>query len=156
MPSRSRRRTCRLPAAPVRGRTRRVGPRRGDAARDIGVLTKVDRAALAAYCQAYGRWVEAEEKMKETPVMLKTPSGYVQQSPWMSVANKQLELMGRFMTELGMTPAARSRVQIAENAAEEPVTIVRLIGVSRDKDGTLVEHEISRDRKPRSEDGRAN
>ena len=38
--------------------------------------------------------------MKETPVMLKTPSGYVQQSPWLSVANKQLELMGRYTTEL--------------------------------------------------------
>jgi len=50
---------------------------------DMGVLTTVDRAALAAYCQAYGRWAEAEEKLKETPVMLKTPSGYVQQSPWL-------------------------------------------------------------------------
>ena len=94
---------------------------------DIGVLTKVDRAALAAYCQAYGRWVEAEEQMKKTPPMLKTPSGYVQQSPWMSVANKQLELMGRYMTELGMTPAARSRVQVAEQALNEPTQIVRVI-----------------------------
>ncbi len=42
---------------------------------DMGVVTLVDRAALAAYCQAWGRWVEAEEKLKETPVMLKTPSG---------------------------------------------------------------------------------
>lgn len=77
---------------------------------DMGVLTLVDRAALAAYCQAWGRWVEAEEKLKETPVMLKTPSGYVQQSPWLSVANKQMELMGRYMAELGITPASRSRV----------------------------------------------
>lgn len=53
----------------------------------MGVLTLVDRAVLAAYRQAWGRWVEAEEKLKETPVMLKTPSGYVQQSPWLSVAN---------------------------------------------------------------------
>ena len=28
---------------------------------DMGVVTAVDRAALAAYCQCYGRWVEAEE-----------------------------------------------------------------------------------------------
>jgi len=76
----------------------------------MGVLTTVDRAALAAYCQSYGRWVEAEEKLKETPTLYKTPSGYVQQSPWLGVANKQLELMGRFMVELGMTPASRSRV----------------------------------------------
>jgi P27 family predicted phage terminase small subunit len=76
----------------------------------MGVLTTIDRAALAAYCQAYARWVEAEEKLKESPALYKTPSGYVQQSPWLVVANKQLELMGRYMTELGMTPAARSRV----------------------------------------------
>lgn len=77
---------------------------------EMGVLTVVDRAGLAAYCQAYGRWVEAEEKLKETPALVKTPSGYVQQSPWLTVANKQLELMGRYMTEFGMTPASRSRV----------------------------------------------
>jgi phage terminase small subunit len=33
----------------------------------LGVITELDRAALAAYCQAYGRWVEAERKLKETP-----------------------------------------------------------------------------------------
>ncbi len=78
----------------------------------MGVLTTVDRAALAAYCQCYGRWVEAERKIATLPGMVKTPSGYVQQNPWIGVANKQLELMGRFMTELGLTPAARSRVNV--------------------------------------------
>jgi phage terminase small subunit len=47
----------------------------------MGVITIVDRAVLAAYCQAYGRWVEAEEKLMEAPLLFKTPSGYVQQSP---------------------------------------------------------------------------
>jgi P27 family predicted phage terminase small subunit len=74
------------------------------------VITTFDRAALAAYCQAWGRWVEAEERLRETPPLVKTPSGYVQQSPWLGIANKQLELMGRYMVELGLTPAARSRV----------------------------------------------
>lgn len=77
---------------------------------EMGVLTLADRAALAAYCQAWGRWVEAEEKLKGTPTLLKAPSGYVQQNPWLSIANKQLELMGRYMAELGLTPASRSRV----------------------------------------------
>jgi P27 family predicted phage terminase small subunit len=88
----------------------------------IGVLTTVDRAALAAYCQAYGRWVEAEEKLKEGPTLYKTPSGYVQQSPWLGIVNKQLELMGRFMVELGMTPASRSRVTTA-TASSSPLKI---------------------------------
>ena len=41
----------------------------------MGVITIVDRAVLAAYCQAYGRWVEAEPKLKETLLLFKTPSG---------------------------------------------------------------------------------
>jgi P27 family predicted phage terminase small subunit len=90
----------------------------------MGVLSVVDRGALAAYCQAWGRWVEAEEKLKATPPMVRTPNGHVQQSPWMSVANKQLELMGRYMAELGLTPAARSRiVAFREAEAQQPMTI---------------------------------
>jgi len=77
---------------------------------NLGVLTRLDRAALAGYCQAYGRWVEAEKKLRETPGILKMPSGYLQQNPWLSIATKQLELMCRFMVELGLTPSARSRV----------------------------------------------
>ena len=113
---------------------------------DMGVLTTVDRAALAAYCQAWGRWVEAEEKLKETPVMLKTPSGYVQQSPWLSVSNKQLELMGRYMAELGITPASRSRVAALKTSAQEPLTVMRVLfegtdGTTRDSDGNVVEDD---------------
>ena len=40
---------------------------------EIGLLTQVDRAVLAAYCQAHGRWVEAGRKLAETPPLLKTP-----------------------------------------------------------------------------------
>ena len=39
----------------------------------MGVVTAIDRAALAAYCQCYGRWVEAEEKLKTNPTMLGDP-----------------------------------------------------------------------------------
>ena len=50
---------------------------------EMGVLTTVDRAGFAAYCQCYGRWVEAEQKLKATPLLYKTQSGYIQQSPWL-------------------------------------------------------------------------
>ena len=84
---------------------------------EMGVVTTVDRAALAAYCQAYARWVEAEQKLADGPALIRTPSGYVQQSPWMSIANKQMELMGRYMAELGLTPASRSRIVAEKGAA---------------------------------------
>jgi P27 family predicted phage terminase small subunit len=94
----------------------------------MGVLTLVDRAALAAYCAAYGRWVEAEQKLKEAPTLYKTASGYVQQSPWLGIANKQLELMGRYMTELGMTPAARSRVSVEALPTPQQRITITLVG----------------------------
>jgi len=102
---------------------------------EAGVLTLADRAALAAYCQAYARWVEAEEKLKETPMLLKTPSGYVQQSPWLSVANKQLELMARFMAELGLTPVSRARLPEPSGAVGGVRMPTEIVIVSSDGNG---------------------
>ena len=76
----------------------------------IGLLTQADRTALAAYCQAYGKWVEAEKKLAGTPTLLKMPSGYIQLSPWVTISNKQMELMVKYMVELGLTPSSRSRM----------------------------------------------
>jgi hypothetical protein len=70
---------------------------------------------------------ETEERLAETPMLVRTPSGYVQQSPWLGIINKQLELMGRYMTELGLTPASRSRVVGPGVETQRQFTIVRRI-----------------------------
>lgn len=89
---------------------------------DMGVLTVADRAALAAYCQAYARWAEAETRLAETPMLIKAPSGYPQQSPWLSIANRQMELMCRYMTEMGLTPASRTRISVPpEPSGQQPI-----------------------------------
>ena len=97
----------------------------------IGLLTQVDRTTMAAYCQCYGRWVEAEQKLAETPSIIRLPSGYIQQSPWLTISNKQLELMVKYMAELGLTPASRSRLAVQMHTGPkpwEPVTqITRII-----------------------------
>jgi P27 family predicted phage terminase small subunit len=86
----------------------------------LGIVTDLDRAALAAYCQAYGRWAEAERKLKETPMLLKLPSGYIQPSPWLAIANKQLELMAKYMAELGLSPVSRTRVEAKPPHEKKP------------------------------------
>ena len=104
---------------------------------DMGVLSVTDRAALAAYCQAWARWVEAEEHLQKGPALLKTPSGHVQQSPWLSIANKQLEIMGRYMAELGLSPSARARLRLPAKETEggiEGIT-VRFVTVYDGEDG---------------------
>ncbi len=77
----------------------------------LGLLTRIDRASLAGYCQAWARWVEAEEQLAKFGLIVKAPSGYPMQSPFLAIANKALEQMHRFSSEFGMTPASRTRIQ---------------------------------------------
>ena len=71
----------------------------------------LDRAALAAYCGAYALWVESMEAIQKYGTMVKSPSGYPMQSPYVAVANRQAEIMMRFAGEFGFTPASRSRIR---------------------------------------------
>ena len=54
------------------------------------------------------------------PDPAQTPAGYVQPSPWLAIANRQLELMHKFMGELGSAPASRSRVAAFPSLAPKP------------------------------------
>ena len=76
----------------------------------MGTLTEHDIDAFAGYCQAYARWREAEEWMDQYGTIFKTPSGYMQQVPQVSIAHQNLKIMQSFATEFGLTPASRSRI----------------------------------------------
>ncbi|MDB2704902.1 phage terminase small subunit P27 family, partial [Pseudomonadota bacterium] len=79
----------------------------------LGLITELDMAALAAYCQAYARWAGAESKLKkqgEDALITETPSGYQQMSVLYQISNKAAEQMHKFMSEFGMTPSTRTRV----------------------------------------------
>lgn len=93
----------------------------------LGILTDLDRAALAAYCQAYGRWVHAERalaKMAEGSatggMIIKTKSGNAIQNPLVGAANKAMSDMMRYAAEFGMTPSARSRIKANGEKDEDP------------------------------------
>ena len=76
----------------------------------LGLISDLDRAAFAAYCTAYGRWIEAEEALRTYGVMIKSPSGFPMQSPYLAVANKAMDQMRSLLSEFGMSPATRTRV----------------------------------------------
>jgi P27 family predicted phage terminase small subunit len=76
----------------------------------LGLLTNLDRAALAAYCGAYALWAEATEAIQKYGVMVKSPTGFPMQSPYVAVANRQAKIMMRIASEFGFTSASRSRI----------------------------------------------
>jgi P27 family predicted phage terminase small subunit len=83
-----------------------------------GLMTEIDRAALAAYCQSYGRWAQAERALarmaeKDTlnsGLIVRTKNENAIQNPLVGIANKAKADVVRFAAEFGMTPSARSRV----------------------------------------------
>ena len=76
----------------------------------LRLLTHLDRAALAAYCGAFALWAEATQAIQKYGAMVKSPTGYPIQSPYVSIANRQAEIMMRIASEFGLTPASRSRI----------------------------------------------
>jgi P27 family predicted phage terminase small subunit len=88
--------------------------------RHMGLLSACDRAALAAYCAAWARWSKAEAKIKSLGEILRTKkTGSEYLNPWLSVAQKSMILMLRFLTEFGLTPSSRTRLRTGEATAGE-------------------------------------
>lgn len=106
----------------------------------LGLVTEIDRAALAGYCSSWGDYVWAEKRIAELNAegggdktgergrIWDTPSGYKQISVPMQIRNRALEMMAKFLAEFGMSPAARSRV-----TASDPQ--LNLPGLEKPKEG---------------------
>jgi P27 family predicted phage terminase small subunit len=94
----------------------------------IGLLTRIDKAALAAYCQAYGRWRRAEEVLAKMAnhdettkgFMIRTIAGNTIQNPLVGSANKAMSDMMRYAVELGLTPSSRSRINAEPTTSDDP------------------------------------
>src|SRR5262245_15670419 len=89
---------------------------------EMGLLSKADRSALAAYCMSYSRWVHAEAQVRKYGTIVKSPEkGFPMKSPYLCVAEQALEAMRKFMVEFGLTPSSRSRIRVPDNqpAADE-------------------------------------
>ena len=92
-----------------------------------GLLTAVDRGALAACCQAYARWMQAErilaDLQKRDPIfqglMIRTAKGHLVQNPLVGTANKSMGDYVRFCTEFGLTPSSRTRASPATDPRDD-------------------------------------
>lgn len=99
---------------------------------DCGLMTDLDRAALAAYCDAYGNWAEACRGLAELRaadqdkttrgLVTKTSNGNQVQHVLIGIQRRARYDMVRYAAEFGMTPSARSRIDIGigSGASEKP------------------------------------
>lgn len=98
----------------------------------LGMLTVIDRAALAAYCQAWGDWVEAEQHLETDGRVLVTDKGYNYINPWVSVRNNAVMQMDKFGSKFGYTPSDRSKIRADAETEEQSLADLLFEGVSDD------------------------
>lgn len=77
----------------------------------LGLVTSIDKDALAMYCVIFIRWTKAEKIVREKGEIIKTAAGNIVQNPYLSIANRALEQLNKLNAEFGMTPSSRSRVK---------------------------------------------
>lgn len=86
----------------------------------LGLLTKLDRAALAAYCQSWARYIEADKVITDHGMTFMTDKGYVCQRPEVTIAQKERSQMKQFASQFGLTPASRSSINTGEAPPADP------------------------------------
>ena len=94
----------------------------------LNLTSHLDRAPLAIYCVAYAQWVEAAEFIQKFGSMVKTPTGFPIQSPYVAILNRQADTMIRIASEFGFMPASRAKLIPEKTRSYWP-----------DKDGNLNE-----------------
>lgn len=77
-----------------------------------GLLCKSDGPALAAYCVAWQRFLDAQEEIARDGITCFGEKGGQYQHPAVGIQNKAIEVIGRIGAKFGMTPSDRSSLHI--------------------------------------------
>lgn len=102
-----------------------------------GLVSKLDRAALVLYCQAWGKWVWAEKMISRSMklaedgrvkaevdgvewkggdgIMVPSPNGALVYSHYWTVSRRSSEDVSKFLQAFGLSPSSRSRVSTSDN-----------------------------------------
>ena len=86
----------------------------------MGLLSTVHRPSLEAYCVVYSRWQSAEAKVrKHGAIVISKDKKQPYQSPYLSVANRAMVEMRKWLVEFGLTPSSLTRVTMAGTVKDD-------------------------------------
>lgn len=78
---------------------------------DSGILTVLDTDALRLYCDAYARYLEANEHLQTEGMVIETRHT-TKANPYVAILNTAADTMLKIMREFGMTPSARTGLEV--------------------------------------------
>lgn len=77
----------------------------------VGLIAGVDGDTFALFCEALALYAEAKQSIKESGLLVKTPSGYPIQNPYLAIMNRAADDIRRYADAFGLNPAARARLR---------------------------------------------
>jgi hypothetical protein len=86
--------------------------RLGPILKDAHLVSPLDSNALASLCIAVAQLGDAQEALDRDGATYATPTGFVRASPHLAIAHRAMKLIAQISAEFGLTPAARTRVQV--------------------------------------------
>ena len=84
-----------------------------------GLLKPLDVSVLLVWVVAFSLYKEAAEKLRVSGQVIRSPSGYPMVNPYLSNMNKQGQIMLKAASEMGFTPASRSRIVMGEEMEQD-------------------------------------
>jgi P27 family predicted phage terminase small subunit len=88
---------------------------------DMGVLTRADRGALAAFCDILAVYIRARNQVDRETLTITNVQGNVIINPAVKVMQAAWAQFMKACAEFGLTPSARSGVRAVEPPAEAKV-----------------------------------
>lgn len=127
--------TARIPKCPCHldAEAKREWRRMAKELDELGILTTIDRAVFASYCQSWSTWTRALKSVKKEGMVIrakerktKYPDGRIVRTggvPMVNPLNRVIDSenakMMKALTEMGMSPSSRSRVSAADRRPVE-------------------------------------
>ena len=84
---------------------------------DLGLITRIDEASFAAFCQTYARWLEVNTYLRDAPLLLESAKGGLEINPAVKLLDQLQTAMMKAAAEVGLSPSSRSKV--TTNAVRE-------------------------------------
>lgn len=78
----------------------------------VGLMTELDMATLAGYCDAYSAWARATIEVSITGPVLIRPEDIPLLNPWLRVAREAFDRMMKNAVLLGLSPSSRAGLKV--------------------------------------------
>jgi len=81
---------------------------------NVGVLTEAEGPIVVALCEEWSTYLKARAHLARHGLVVLSAGGSYKPSPYIGISNAAMANILKMFGELGMTPAARTRVRVAD------------------------------------------